>query len=300
MTTSQTEQWQGHTDGFQWMHRLLIRSLAVLPLGLVYGIAALLVVPVYMLVRREAYRVQYRLFRQCFGEAPLRAFCHVYLNFYRFSQVIIDRFAVYGGRRYEFQVEGLDLYNQLAEGEGGFMQICSHCGNYELAGYELRQPRKVLYMLLFSGETQTVMQNRARVLAPNGVQLVPFAPDMSHIFTLNNALADGNIVSMAGDRIFGSAKSISCQFFGRTVRLPMGPFSLASARQVPVVTIFVMKEGWHRYRIYVCPLTAIPASADDTLPRISKQALAQQYATELEQMLRRYPEQWFNYFDLWQ
>ncbi len=291
--------WQGTTDGLPWMHRALIRVLGVVPVGFVYAIAAVFVVPFYVLARPQGYLVQYRFFRRRLAFWPLKAFCYVILNHYRFAQVIIDRFAVYGGRRFRFEVEGLDDYNLLAEGKSGFVQVFSHAGNYELAGYELRQPRKRLYALLFRDGSQTIMENRASVFAPNGVEMVFVQPDMSHIFLLNNVVRDGNIASIPGDRIFGSRKFVECQFLGASARFPLGPFQLAVTRQVPIVAIFVMKESWSRYRIFVRRLTVEPApsaASRRALPTL----VAQQFATALEQVLRRYPEQWFNYFDFWQ
>ena len=292
-------QWQGTTDGLPWMHRALVAVLGVVPIGVIYVFAAVFVVPFYVVGNRQGYLSQYRFFRRAFGYGPFKSFAYVVLNHFRFAQVIIDRFAVYGGRRFRFVVEGLDAYNALAEGEPGFVQVFSHAGNYELAGYELRQPRKRLYALLFHDGSQTIMENRATVFAPNGVEMVFVQPDMSHIFLLNNVVRDGDIASIPGDRIFGSNKFVECEFLGGPARFPMGPFQLAVTRQAPIVAIFVMKESWTRYRIFVRRLLLSPDEL--SLPkREQTQRLAEQFAGHLSQMVRRYPEQWFNYFDFWQ
>ena len=136
--------WQGTTDGLPWMHRALVAVLGVVPVGILYVIAAIFVIPFYLIGNRQGYLSQYRFFRRRFAFGPLKAFRYVVLNHYRFAQVIIDRFAVYGGRKFRFEVEGLDQYNLLAEGESGFVQVFSHAGNYELAGYELRNYLAVL------------------------------------------------------------------------------------------------------------------------------------------------------------
>ena len=295
-------QWQGTTDGLPWMHRALIRVLGMVPVGVVYAIAAVFVVPFYILGRRQGYLVQYRFFRQAFGFGAFKAFRYACLNHLRFAQVIIDRFAVYGGHKFTFYVEGRADYDELAHGESGFVQVFSHAGNYELAGYELRQPRKRLYALLFRDGSETIMQNRRDTFTPNGVEMVFVQPDMSHIFLLNNVVRDGDIASIPGDRIFGSRKFVECRFFGRTAQFPIGPFQLAAVRQAPIVAIFVMKERWTSYRIFVRRLLP-EAGSPSPAARGSKPTaggLAQQFATELEQIVRRYPEQWFNYFDFWQ
>lgn len=290
--------WKGKTGGLPWMHRLLVKSLVILPIGLIYGIAALFVVPFYMIGNHQGYLTQYHLFREVFGYGKVKSFCYVYLNHLRFAQVIVDRFAVYGGRRFKFDVEGREEYYKLAEGEEGFVQVFSHAGNYELAGYELHQPRKKLYALLFRDAAETIMQNRENVFTPNGVEMVFVQPDMGHIFLLNNVVRDGDIASIPGDRIFGSKKYVECTFFGRKTRFPMGPFLLSVTREAPIVAIFVMKESWTQYRIFVRRL--VLSDEEKLLSKKQQtQIIAQKFVTNLEEMVRRYPEQWFNYYDFW-
>ena len=139
------------------------------------------------------------------------------------------------------------------------------------------------------------MDNRASVFAPNGVEMVFVQPDMSHIFLLSNVVRDGNIASIPGDRIFGSRKFVECQFMGSPARFPLGPFRLAAVRQAPIVAIFVMKESWTSYRIFVRRL-----DSSDQGQKPTALGLAQQFADNLEDVVRCYPEQWFNYFDFWQ
>ena len=51
----------------------------------------------------------------------------------------------------------------------------------------------------------------------------------------------------------------------------------------------------HKYCIYVKRIS-VPADVDR---KMKAHALAQVYADELEMMMRKYPAQWFNYFDFW-
>lgn len=301
MAELEHENWKGTTGGLPWMQRTLIKWLAVCPPVVLYGVLVL-VVPGYMLLGHKGYVAQYRFFRDAMGEGPLKSFWHVYLNHFRFGQVIIDRFAAFGGRKFSFTMENREQYEALCVADGGFLQLSCHAGNYELAGYSLKQPQKTVHTLVFWGETETMMQNRARLFAPNGVKMVPVMSDMSHIFELNNALRDGNIASMPGDRVFGSPKSVPCQFFGRKAQFPLGPFSLAVSRDVPVVAVFVMKEGLNHYHVVLRQLSIDASQLTQTgvlRKRESIQQLAQSFASTVEEVIRRYPTQWFNYYDFW-
>ncbi len=112
---------------------------------------------------------------------------------------------------------------------------------------------------------------------------------------LLNALREGQIVAMQGDRVFRGS-GISVPFFGRPTRFPAGPFHLAWAAGAPVVPGFVVRTGWLRYRMVVGP----PLRLDPSAPRDAavRDALTQAVSC-LEEHLRRWPGQWLNFYDFW-
>lgn len=274
------------------MQRTLIRLFRFLPLGVLYGCMAL-VIPFYMLFG-TGFRPAYRFYRKRMGYHAVKAFVHVYLNEFEFGKVVMDRFAAFSGKKFRMNVPRIDLFDGLCRGEEGFVQLSSHVGNYEMIGYTLVSPKR-LNALVFNGETATVMENRAALFGQTNVRMVPVSEDLSHIFTLNGALADGEIVSMPGDRVFGSRKTVECRFFGETAKFPAGPFTLAVQREVPVLTVFAMKEKRREYKVF---LDILPASRAE-LKQDRIQALADAYAARLEAIVRAYPDQWYNFFDFW-
>jgi predicted LPLAT superfamily acyltransferase len=303
--------WSGKTDGKPWMQRTLIVWLRHVDVRWLYAVMAL-VIPFYMVFSRRAFRANYQFFRHHFGQSPLRAFCNVYLSQYHLGQVVLDRFASYAGRRFELVVDGFDRFAELARQPEGMMLLSAHVGNYELAGYTLVADDKPFNALIFAGETQTVMDGRDRAFEGNNIRMIPVAADMSHIFKLSNALSDGEIVSMPGDRIFGSQKSVVCPFLGAPAKFPLGPFALAVQREVPILTVFVMKEATWRYHVYIDKLEVPAPQGDDSSAEAQTgktagarrkermEALARSYAARLEATVRQYPTQWYNYYDFWQ
>lgn len=288
------KEWKGSTAGTPWMHRWLIRSLRVLPLRFVYAGAVVFVIPFCMLFAHKGYISIYHFFRRRLNQRPLRAFWNTYVNHCHFAQVIIDRFYVYGGGRFDFEIENYDLYLRLAAEAGGFVILSAHVGNYEVAGYTLAAKTKRFNALVYGGEAQTVMQNRSHILTQNNIRMIPIQGDMSHLFAMSNALAEGESVSIPADRIFGSPRHVECPLFEETARLPLGPFAIAAQRDVPVIAINVMKESAKKYHIYIKQLE----TEGNTLRERSRN-LALQYAKNLEETIKDYPTQWFNYYEFW-
>ena len=290
----QHNEWSGKTDGQPWMQRSLIAMFRVLPLWLLYGVMAL-VVPFYMLFSRKGYHAMYRFFRDRMGYGRWKSFWSVYANHFRFGQIILDRFGVYAGKQYHFTNEGQELMDELENLPEGFIVLSSHVGNYEIAGYSLKPKKKSFNALVYAGETATVMENRQRVFSQNNVNMIAVKEDLSHLFALNAVLDNGDIVSMPADRIFGSQKSVECQFFGAKANFPLGGFAMAVQKDVPVLAIFVMKDGMKKYHAYVRKIECNRQAGK----REQMAQLAQSFAEQLENIVRHYPTQWFNYFDFW-
>ena len=292
--TLQHNEWSGKTGGQPWMQRSLIAMFRVLPLWLLYGVMAL-VVPFYMIFNRKGYQAMYRFFRDRLGYGRWKSFWKVYANHFRFGQIILDRFGVYAGKKYRFVSEGQELMDALETHPEGMLLLSSHVGNYEIAGYSLKPKQKRFNALVFAGETATVMENRQRLLSQNNMNMIVVKEDLSHLFAINTALDNGEMVSMPADRIFGSQKSVECLFFGEKARFPLGAFAMAVQKEVPVLAVFVMKEGMRQYHAYI---REIPR--DRQLGKREQMSmLAQGFASVLEDIVRRYPTQWFNYFDFW-
>lgn len=286
------EQWRGTTGGTPWMQRALVSIFKIIPVEVFYGVMAL-VVPFYMLVNRSGYRSTYRFFRRRLGRGRLASFFSVYANHFVFGQVILDRFAMYAGRRFRLNINGQEWIDKYFNSDGGVVMASSHVGNYELVGYSLDSGAKTVNALVFGGETETVMSNRDRMFSRNSVRMIPVKDDMSHLFSINNALDGGEVVSMPCDRVFGSARTVKAAFFGEDAAFPAGPFMIAVKKAVPMIDVFVMKKSARAYDVYVLPLeTALTGNT-------ATQELVAAYARELEAMVRRYPYQWFNYFDFW-
>lgn len=291
------ENWRGDTSGTTWMHKSLIALFRKVNLRFVYVFVAVFVIPFYLLFSHKGYIAIYHYFRKRHGFGVWKSFRYTYLNNYRFGQIILDRFAAYAGQHFQFGIDGNDEFISLSKGDEGFVILSCHVGNYELAGYAHRSIGKRYNALVFSGEAATVMENRGRLLRANNIHMIPVNDDMSHVYEMNNALSNGEIVSIPGDRVFGSPRTIECSLLGAKVNLPFGPYAMAAHRNVPVIVIFVMKETAYRYQVYVKRLNT---SDNDNLPTKKRAAvLAKNFAEELEVILKKYPEQWFNYYEFW-
>ena len=294
MNSELKEQWAGTTYGNEWMHKWLIRMLRCMDVTVLYAFVAVFVIPV-CLVLNPSRGIAYRYFRRRIGYGRLKSAWKTYVNHCLFGQVVIDKFAMYAGKKFHIEIEGEEHFLNLAAQEEGFVQLSAHIGNYEIAGYTLVSKSKRFNALVYAGEKASVMRNRDKMFAGTNVGMIAISSDMSHLFEIERALENGEIVSMPADRIFGSKKDMEHDFLGAKARFPIGPFSVATMRGLDVLAVNVMKTSLRGYKIYVTPL-----QYDKTATRQEQiRQLSQAYVSELERRVRQYPTQWYNYFEYW-
>jgi predicted LPLAT superfamily acyltransferase len=291
---SAEKEWKGRTGGAKWMHRSLIWMMRNLPYRGIYLFACIFVIPFCMLFSHKGYIAIYHFFAIRRNENMALAFWHTYMNHCMFAGIILDRFYTYSGGKLNIEVENWELYHNLADKQDGFVILSAHIGNYEAAGYTFEAESKRFNALVYAGEAETVMENRRRMFENKNRHMIVIKKDMSHLFEMSNALANGEILSLPADRIFGSIRHYSIDFMGREAKFPAGPFAIAAQRDVAVLAINVMKIGAKKYLIHIKRL-------QQTGDNIKKRAesLASQYAGNLENVVNRYPTQWFNYFEFW-
>lgn len=123
-------------------------------------------------------------------------------------------------------------------------------------------------------------------------KIIPVNEDtLGAMINIKMALNNGEYVCFNGDRYLDENSSISLEFLGGQARLPIGPFKIANKCRVPVVFYYSMREKGCTYRF-------IFEEADMT-KNTTTENLINQYIRSLESIVRKYPQQWFNFYRFW-
>lgn len=294
--SSQDRQWNGKTGGGSFGQKFLFWALSKVKVSAIYPILYL-VIPFYMLFGRKGYKAIMAYFRNHHGMNWLQAFKATFNNHIIFGKVVLDKFAVLAGNTNQFTitVDNMNIFTDVTNQPEGFVVASAHIGNFELAGRCLTQDKKAMYGLVFGGETKQMQEHRDKNETSN-LKPIPVASDMSHLFAMKDALETGGIISVPCERLFGSQKSYTCSLLGKDAKFPIGIFRIASQLNVPVLGIFIMKEKGLTYHGYVRKFKTLE---NETSSVKQAENYGKQYVAFLEEMLLKYPEQWFNYYDFW-
>lgn len=280
--------WQGKTQGNIGI-KLLFWFFKIFPLSIGYFLLWF-VIPFYIVFARKGYKSIYYYFRYRLKLPPLKAFFKTFSNHYIFGQILLDRAALFAGKKnvFKFTVEGNETLTKLIDEGKGAIILSSHIGNFEIAGYLFNMGNTKMYGLIYGGENPNWQKFRNEILNRNNIYPIPISTDLSHIFTLSKAIKEGNYVGMPGDRSFLGTRVQSCCFLDKPASFPTGAFLMAEKLKVPILAFFVMKSSTFSYKIYIKEI-----KAENTPQKVER------FVNEIETRLKEYPEQWFNFYDFW-
>ncbi|MFC1875970.1 lysophospholipid acyltransferase family protein [Thermodesulfobacteriota bacterium] len=181
------------------------------------------------------------------------------------------------------------IQHALKQGRGVIL-LSAHIGNWEFGGTMMRlskYPLAVVSLPHNSAPTNALV-NRFREgkgIAVIEVDASPFSslPILKH-------LRKNGVVAMIGDKdFFGNGKLIP--YFGKQVRFPIGPVTIAMASGAALIPAFVLKQPDGRY--FGVLESAIPLTNEGSREQAIQKNL-EKIAIIFETYIQRYPDQWYN------
>lgn len=287
--------WKGQTRGGALGYLFFIYLIRWLGVRAAYAFLCLVVI-YFIPFAPKATRSVWVYSRRILRQGRLRSVGFLFRNYYRLGQTLIDKVAVQAGMkdRYRFLFENYDEFLRILNADTGVVVIGAHIGNWEIGSPFFDEYGKKINIVMFDNEHRRIKEilESNKEIMPDFKVIGVRNGSLDHVFQITEALDKHEYVCFQGDRYVNEDKLLSASFMGRETQFPQGPFLLASRLRKPVVFYFAMRERHRTYRFHFFV-------ADHVAGRTDGQPLLRQYVTVLEKMVRKYPEQWFNYFDFW-
>lgn len=286
-------QWDGKSKGLVLGYKIFIFFIKKFGIGSAYFLLYF-VSFYYLLFSVQGTKAGIYYFHKRLGFSKFRSFLKVYKNNYIFGQTIIDKVAIsFGlGNRFTYNHDGGEVIKDLLKNKKGGILISAHVGNFEIAEYFFSEMNEFsqIHLVTTDNEHRAIKDYLESISLKSSIEFIIIKEDMSHIFEINNALNNNELICFTGDRYFEGNKVLKEKLLGKDANFPAGPFLLGSRLKVPVIFVYVMKETNTHYHLY--------ASKAKYNHRDDKDLL-KQYTLSIENILKTYPYQWFNYFDFW-
>ncbi|QEM13073.1 lipid A biosynthesis acyltransferase [Mucilaginibacter rubeus] len=289
--------WQGKSKGNTLGYRIFVsvlKTAGVMPAYFMLRFVALY----YFLFSWQTSKGTYYYFHKRLGYGKVKSIFKLYRNYYLFGQSIIDKVVIMSGipNKFTFNFDGIDNLRQIAAMNKGGLLLSSHIGSWEIAGELLDHINTRINIVMFDGEDRQIKQYMDSVTGERKINIIVIKNDLSHIFRINAAFQNNELVCMHADRYIEGNKTITREFLGEDAKFPAGPFVMAEKFKVPVTFVYALKESALHYHFFSSPVKDY-----SDLPRgKGMEQLADDFITSFENKVKTYPEQWYNYYNFWQ
>ncbi len=285
--------WEGKSKGTVLGYKIFIFFITKLGIGAAYSLLYFVALYYFFFAGKSTCSIYY-YFRKRLKYSFLRSLFSVYKSYYVFGKTIIDKAAISSGLKSQFtyKCDGVENITDLLDKKQGGIMISAHVGNFEIAEYFFEEidTRSQISLVTTDAEHQNIKEYMEKVTMRSKVKFILVKEDMTHVFEINNALTNGELVCFTGDRYMKGQKVLTESLMGKEANFPAGPFLLASRLNVPVLFVYVMKETTKHYHLY---------ARQAEVKNRDAQGLLKKYTESVEWILKKYPSQWFNYFDFW-
>jgi lauroyl/myristoyl acyltransferase len=251
---------------------------------------------IFFLVLGDERRAARRNLERVTGRRGTSSLLLTYRLFYNFSRFLVAYTSMppyaRAGETPRGTPEGRDralasIRAALAEGRG-LILAGMHLGQWDVALVLLAR-LGVPVTVVMRKEEEEAARHAAAVRAAAGVRVVHPGETAWLGVELLAALRRNEIVALQADRLYGD-RAATVTLFGAETAIPAGPWDLAAVSGAPILTAVAVFDGSDGYRLECGEAIA---AQERKAPGIARLAAA------MESLIARYPDQWFNFYDVW-
>lgn len=220
-------------------------------------------------------------------------------HFYKFGQILMDR--VYQGYRkkgaFKAHPNGMHHILEASKTGRGLVMLGAHLGGWDLSAALLGEHGFTEKMNIVEYQSEGLTFGKVKdQLDPHYLNTVNSRKAEDATFEIHEALKRGQCLGLMGDRPIGDRFEL-IPFLGKLAPFDVTAYRLATALKVPLLMTFGFKseKGYDFY--------AFPARDYVFVSGRSREEQLYEWACEyvgrVEQFVRRYPDQWFNFYPFW-
>ncbi len=184
------------------------------------------------------------------------------------------------------------LHDALARNRGVIF-VSGHIGNMSAASAALTL---VGQRVVAAGERirpDWMMRYMVRERAQWGITLVPVERAGLRLL---QALRRKKTVVLVADVGTKRSGGVRVRFFGRETYFPAGPARLSRLSGAPLIFGCALRDQRGGYDVIIGPPVLPSVSSDE---RADLESMTQKVVDQLEALIRRYPDQWYMFRDMW-
>ena len=218
-------------------------------------------------------------------------------TFRHFGRYIVELLSVQGwsldSMRDRIEIEGDEHFDEARAYGKGVIFAGAHIGSIEVASTLVLLKGFKITSVAERLNPKMLMDWVVACRAEMGVELLPATGSG---MALVRRLRRGEMVALVVDAGVSGGDGLSVRFFDHETVFPAGPARLARISGAPVVFGWAAREPGGRYVAHV----SAPILSDRNLdPDEDARRITHRLASDFEQAVRRHPEQWYVFRNMW-
>jgi len=215
----------------------------------------------------------------------------------QFSLSIFDRFI---GRIDPdiFQVERVNVKHFFKQNTNRILAL-SHIGNWANTFIAFKYENRTIHITIDDKLKESIVSYEKSLEHKNSasINIINLKDGFKASIEIVKAIQHGDDVAIMVDRIVDSKKFIEVQFLNSTTKFNKNPFEIAYNRNIDMMGVSVIRIGDKKYKL----IFSDPIKVDKSIKKEEAIAImANSYAKYLENIVKEYPKQWFNFYKFWE
>ncbi|MCM8803674.1 MAG: lysophospholipid acyltransferase family protein [Candidatus Omnitrophica bacterium] len=188
------------------------------------------------------------------------------------------------------EIEGENILNEVLKKEKGVVAICAHLGNFPIAQTILSMKGYPINMIVRDTNNRYLARYAENWLRKMKVSAISKWNLKKALEESKKWLNKKGILCIYIDQ--HARNGVKCNFFGKSVYIPIGAAVFARKYDSPVIGIFIFKTGLNKHRIIIEGPYEIKKTkniSEDIKENTSF------FIKRVEYYVEKYPEQWFSW-----
>jgi lauroyl/myristoyl acyltransferase len=177
----------------------------------------------------------------------------------------------------------------------GVILVSGHFGNWELGGVMMRAYGYPLTVLAMTDPSETVNEMRQHFRERAGVEQLEVRQSMDTALQIRRLLGNNRVVAMLMDRHVDRDR-VAVTFFGRRAYFLRTPPLIGYLTGAPLLPCAIVRREGHPFEVVAGE--PIYVSRDGNRDEAVARA-AQAFATQLEDLIRQWPQCWYQFYRYW-
>ncbi len=224
-------------------------------------------------------------------------------HYHEFALQMFDRMVLWGGGLSRFRMThqgGEHLFKLARERRGGIL-FGAHVGSFDMARQLAGEHGLMLNVVMYTAHAERINRFFEQLDPSSRVRMLSPDPTSVHTaFEIKACIDRGELVGILGDRMPAGDReqAVQIEFLGERAPFPLSPFRMACLLGCPTFLSLCVRTGPASYETIVEPIgegRCVPRGERDK----AAEELARAFVRALEAVCKRYPYEWFNFFDFW-